>query len=97
MEERLMLARERLLELTEECKQTLPGDWQDFFQKSIKFANLLIKVYDNDDTAFYKEVNSYGHFDFESMLAERIMPLPIDQRYNEEDMKRIVYVLKPLL
>ncbi len=57
MEERLILARERLLELTEECKQTLPGDWQDFFQKGIKFANLLIKVYDNDDTAFYKEVN----------------------------------------
>ena len=31
MEERLTLARERFTELTEECKQTLPGDWQEFF------------------------------------------------------------------
>lgn len=42
---------------------------------------------------FWPNVISYGHFDFESMLADRIMPLPIDQRYNEEDMKRIIDVI----
>ena len=43
---------------------------------------------------FWPNVISHGHFDFESMLADRIMPLPIDQRYNEEDMKRIIEICK---
>lgn len=42
---------------------------------------------------FWPNVISYGHFDFESMLADRIMPLPIDQRYNAEDMKRIIEII----
>lgn len=42
---------------------------------------------------FWPNVVSYGHFDYEEMLAERIMPLPIDQRYSEEDMKRIIEVI----
>lgn len=42
---------------------------------------------------FWPNVISYGHFDFEAMLADRIMPLPIDQRYNEEDMKRILKLI----
>lgn len=31
---------------------------------------------------------------FEYQLANRIIPLPIDQRYDEEDMRRIVEVIK---
>lgn len=42
---------------------------------------------------FWPNVVSYGHFDYEEMLADRIMPLPIDQRYNEEDMKRIIEII----
>ena len=42
---------------------------------------------------FWPNVVSYGYFDYEEMLAERIMPLPIDQRYGEEDMKRIIDVI----
>ena len=41
---------------------------------------------------FWPNVISYGHFDFEAMLADRIMPLPIDQRYGEKEMKRIIEI-----
>jgi hypothetical protein len=41
----------------------------------------------------WPNVVSYGHFDYEEMLAERIMPLPIDQRYGKEDVKRIINVI----
>lgn len=42
---------------------------------------------------FWPNVVSYGHFDFEQDMAEYIMPLPIDQRYGEEDMQRIIEII----
>ncbi len=57
MEERFELARERIAELAEEIKETLPGDWQDFFLAQTGFAALLIRVYENEDASFLKEVN----------------------------------------
>lgn len=42
---------------------------------------------------FWPNVVNFGHFDFEQDLAECIMPLPIDQRYKEEDMRRIINVI----
>ena len=35
-----------------------------------------------------------NHDTFEERLAKKIMPLPIDQRYSEEDMQRIIDVIK---
>ena len=67
MEERLELARERFAELEEEIRKTLPGDWQDFFLRSTSFANLLIKVYENSGTGFFKEINKAL---FEDILPE---------------------------
>jgi len=43
---------------------------------------------------FWPNVMSLGHFDFEQDMAEYIMPLPIDQRYGEDDMMRIIELLK---
>ena len=34
--------------------------------------------------------------DIEYKLATRIIPLPIDQRYGEEDMKRIIGIINPI-
>lgn len=34
---------------------------------------------------------------FEGRLAEKIIPLPIDQRYKEEEMKRIIEIIKKQL
>ena len=73
MEERLELARERFAELGEECKNTLPGDWQDFFLKSISFAWLLIQVYDSDDCSLYREINR--------SLYEDILPENYDKSW----------------
>lgn len=42
---------------------------------------------------YWPNVVSYGHFDFEEAMANIIMPFPIDQRYNEDDMKRIIDVI----
>ena len=42
---------------------------------------------------YWPNVISYGHFGLEEMMANQIMPLPIDQRYGEEDMKRIINLI----
>ena len=42
---------------------------------------------------FWPNVVSYGHFDVEQDMAEYIMPLPIDQRYGDEDMQRIIELI----
>ncbi len=42
---------------------------------------------------FWPNVVSYGHYELEEMMAEQIMPLPIDQRYNGENMKRIIEII----
>lgn len=43
---------------------------------------------------FWPNVVSSGHFDFEQDMAEYIMPLPCDQRYGEEDMQRIIDLIR---
>lgn len=43
---------------------------------------------------FWPNVVSYGHLDFEQDMAEYIMPLPCDQRYGEDDMQRIIDLIK---
>jgi hypothetical protein len=32
--------------------------------------------------------------DFEYELCKNIIPIPIDQRYGEEDMKRVIEIIK---
>jgi hypothetical protein len=34
---------------------------------------------------------------FENYLAHNLVPLPIDHRYNEEDMERLINYLKQML
>lgn len=43
---------------------------------------------------FWPNVVSLGHYDYEEEMAERIMPLPIDQRYGDEDMLRIINLIR---
>ncbi len=57
MEERMELARERIFELEGEIEKTLPEGWREFFLSSVSLAKLLLKVYENDDPALYKELN----------------------------------------
>ena len=40
------------------------------------------------------EKRKYEHFQFEKDFAQRLLPLPIDHRYNLNDMQRIVTVVK---
>lgn len=43
---------------------------------------------------YWPNVASLGHFNFEEELAEYILPLPNDQRYNVDDMHRIINLIR---
>ena len=42
---------------------------------------------------YWPNLAKMNHDTFEERLAKKIIPLPIDQRYNEEDMKRILELI----
>mgnify|MGYP004473314061 CR=1 FL=1 len=42
---------------------------------------------------YWPNVTPCVNFDFEADLAKRIVAIPLDQRYVEEDMERIVYII----
>ena len=43
---------------------------------------------------YWPNVIQSGQYAFECEMAERIVPLPIDQRYGEEEMDRIIEIVK---
>lgn len=43
---------------------------------------------------YWPNLSKMNHDTLEKCLAKKIIPLPIDQRYNEEDMKRIIEICK---
>ena len=43
---------------------------------------------------YWPNVIPYKGFDFEANLADKVMCLPLDQRYGEEDMNRIIEIIK---
>lgn len=46
---------------------------------------------------YWPNLSKMNHDTVEERLAERIIPLPNDQRYNEEDMKRIIDIVHGLM
>ena len=42
---------------------------------------------------YWPNVHQIGHYDFEYDLAERLVALPIDQRYGKEEMERIIKLI----
>lgn len=43
---------------------------------------------------YWPNVHNLAHYELEYEFAERVVPLPIDQRYGREEMKRIVQIIK---
>ncbi len=43
---------------------------------------------------YWPNVIPYKGFDFEANLADKVVCLPLDQRYGEEDMNRIIDIIK---
>lgn len=43
---------------------------------------------------YWPNVIPYNGFDFEVSLADKVVCLPLDQRYGEEDMNRIIDIIK---
>lgn len=74
---------------TVECPMAYP--YIDCKRRSLRYIMQQERIF---IPKFWPNVVSSGHHDFEEMLAERILPLPIDQRYGAEDMERIVKIIK---
>lgn len=72
-----------------ECPMAYP--YIDCKRRSMRYVMQQERIF---IPKFWPNVVSYGHHDFEEMLAERILPLPIDQRYGAEDMERIIKMIK---
>ena len=42
---------------------------------------------------YWPNVIPYDGFEFEANLADKVVCLPLDQRYNKEDMNRIIEII----
>lgn len=45
---------------------------------------------------YWPSVHQLGHYEFEYDLAERLVALPIDQRYGKEEMDRIISIIEEI-
>jgi len=67
-----------------------PGLWnKNINRKQLSIGNVFVPVFWND--VIKRDGNG---FELEKNLASRILPLPVDHRYNVDDMVRMEYLIK---